>query len=207
MADLKPQPESSWLLIILWTLSVLVAIVSLRFLVAEIELVMPFMLHHFEARPISLYLHIGLAPVALILLPVQFHRRLRECRPKMHKWTGRLYAITVLVAGVAGFVLGLNTEAGPVASLGFMSLGLVWIGSTTRAVYLAMQRRITEHRAWMIRSAALTVSAVTLRLYLPIGELTIGFETAYPMIAWLCWVPNLLVAEWLLRVRPRLQAA
>jgi hypothetical protein len=26
--------------------------------------------------------------------------------------------------------------------------------------------------------------------------LHIPFEEAYPAIAWLCWVPNLMVAEW-----------
>ena len=55
----------------------------------------------------------------------------------------------------------------------------------------------------MIRSAALTLAAVTLRLYLPIGVITVGFEASYPVIAWICWVPNLLAAEWLLRREAR----
>jgi hypothetical protein len=39
---------------------------------------------------------------------------------------------------------------------------------------------------------------VTLRLYLPLsGAIGIPFDDAYPAIAWLCWVPNLVVAEWL----------
>ena len=35
-----------------------------------------------------------------------------------------------------------------------------------------------------------------LRIYLPLS-LTAGFDCAdsYPVIAWLCWVPNLLVAQ------------
>jgi hypothetical protein len=55
-----------------------------------------------------------------------------------------------------------------------------------------------SHRAWMIRSYALCLAAVTLRLYLPLfGLAGLPFEVAYPAIAWLCWVPNLVVAEWL----------
>jgi hypothetical protein len=48
----------------------------------------------------------------------------------------------------------------------------------------------------MIRSYALTAAAITLRMYLPLSfALKIPFEIGYPAIAWLCWVPNLLVAE------------
>jgi len=50
---------------------------------------------------------------------------------------------------------------------------------------------------------ALTFAAVTLRLYLPVLGGTLGFETGYPIVAWLCWVPNLIVAEWILRRRAR----
>ena len=48
---------------------------------------------------------------------------------------------------------------------------------------------------------ALTLAAVTLRLYLPFAALgPIPFFDAYRAIAFLCWVPNLLLAEvWLKR--------
>jgi hypothetical protein len=51
----------------------------------------------------------------------------------------------------------------------------------------------------MIRNFSLTFAAVTLRIYVPLSiALGIPFEQAYPAIAWLCWVPNLAVAEWAL---------
>jgi len=55
----------------------------------------------------------------------------------------------------------------------------------------------------MIRSWALTLSAVTLRLYLSaIPVLGLDFVDAYRAISFLCWVPNLLLAEaWLAGVR------
>jgi hypothetical protein len=54
----------------------------------------------------------------------------------------------------------------------------------------------------MIRSYALTLAAVTLRLYLPSSQLAgLPFTVAYPAISWLCWVPNLLIAEWFVRAR------
>ena len=54
----------------------------------------------------------------------------------------------------------------------------------------------------MIRSYALTYAAVTLRIYLPLSLMAaLPMQAAYPAIAWLCWVPNLLVAEWYVRSR------
>jgi hypothetical protein len=49
----------------------------------------------------------------------------------------------------------------------------------------------------MVRNFSLTFAAVTLRLYIPASVFAgIDFAVAYPIIAWLCWLPNLLVAEW-----------
>ncbi len=184
---------------LLWFLSIAIALGSLRFLIADIALVMPAMLHHALDRPVLLYCHIAVAPVALALLPFQFSTKLRLRRPSLHRWLGRLYGVAILIAGVAGFFLGLKTDQGLLAATGLMGLAIAWLATTAVAVFLAIQRNIGAHRRWMIRSAALTASAVTLRLYLPVGELTVGFENAYPLICWLCWVPNLIFAEVLIQ--------
>ncbi len=48
----------------------------------------------------------------------------------------------------------------------------------------------------MIRNFALTFAAVTPRLWLPACVASgLPFEIAYPAIAWVCWLPNLVVAE------------
>jgi hypothetical protein len=52
----------------------------------------------------------------------------------------------------------------------------------------------------MIRSYPLTLAAVTLRTYLPLSlALGVPFANAYRVISWLCWVPNIVLAEWLVR--------
>ena len=51
----------------------------------------------------------------------------------------------------------------------------------------------------MTRSFALTYAAVMLRIYLPLAMIVgLDFAQAYPAIAWLCWVPNLAVAQLLI---------
>jgi len=182
-----------------WILSLAVALVSWRFLVLGVELSMPIMAHHIEPRAFSLYAHIGLAPVALAVMPFQFSTRLRNSRPRLHRWLGRVYALSILLSGLGGLHLALTTTSGPFAASGFALLSVLWIAITGRAIWLAMQHRFTEHRAWMIRSASLTFAAVTLRLYLPILTGLFGFEAGYPPLAWISWVPNLILVEYWLR--------
>ena len=64
----------------------------------------------------------------------------------------------------------------------------------------AVAGQYATHRRWMIRSLSLTFAAVTLRLMLPMIPLTgLAFVEGYRAISFLCWVPNLLLAELWLR--------
>ena len=50
----------------------------------------------------------------------------------------------------------------------------------------------------MVRNFSLTFAAVTLRLWLPGMVISgVSMDVAYPVVAWLCWVPNLILAEML----------
>ena len=52
----------------------------------------------------------------------------------------------------------------------------------------------------MVINFSLTFAAVTLRIGLGIGFASgIPFEIFYPSLAWICWVPNLLVALIIIR--------
>jgi uncharacterized membrane protein (DUF2068 family) len=60
-------------------------------------------------------------------------------------------------------------------------------------------RQFASHRRWMIRSWALTLAAVTMRIYIPLFEVAdLPEMPAYRAISFLCWVPNLLIAELML---------
>lgn len=186
-----------------WFLCLGVALASWRFLVGGVEATMDFVAYHAVQRPLAFYAHVGLAPVALALMPFQFSTRLRARRPRLHRWLGRGYCVAILIAGTGGLLMALGTTAGPVASIGFALLAVIWLASTAQGIRLAMARRFDEHRVWMIRSAALTFAAVTLRLYLPLlFSSGLPQAEAYTLVAWLCWVPNLVVAEWLILSRP-----
>lgn len=165
------------------------------------SLVHPEMKADFVAHPVGVYCHVFAAAVALLLGPFQFSARLRRTRLRLHRWMGRVYlGVGVLLGGLSGLYLAAFAFGGPVARVGFAALALCWLYSGWRA-YIAIRRGlIDEHRKWMVRNFALAFAAVTLRIYLPIAIVAgVDFAVAYPVIAWLCWLPNLLAAEWLRR--------
>ena len=151
--------------------------------------------------PLGLQIHIAASSLALIVGAFQFWKPLRMRRPTLHRWNGRVYVAACLLGGVAGGAIALYSSAGPVAGWGFFILAVLWVPFTLLALAAAMRRDFVAHQRWMIRSFALTFGAVTLRLYLPIGVMTVGFDTAYPIIAWLAWVPNLIAVEIWLRTK------
>jgi uncharacterized membrane protein len=154
--------------------------------------------------PLVVLAHFAGGGIALALGPFQFSASQRARRPVRHRWMGRVYVSAILVGGTAGLVLSGLSQGGVVAHTGFALLAVCWLLSTT-AAFMAIRRGDTLiHQQWMTRSFALTLAAVTLRLYLPLS-LAAGapFEVAYPVIAWACWVPNLAVAEWVFVPRAR----
>ncbi|KPU84640.1 hypothetical protein JI58_02780 [Marinosulfonomonas sp. PRT-SC04] len=191
-------------ILIMAVLSGLVALGTYRFLLLGLPMSFQEMIGHIDQRRVASLLHISVAPVALVLGSLQLFPRLRARKPALHRWVGRVYGGSILIAGGAGLVVAPGAAGGIVVSLGFGLLAVLWLGITANAVRLAVIGRIAQHRRWMYRSFALTFSAVTLRLYL-LGFMAAGFSytEASIYLAWICWVPNLLFAEWFVRRFPR----
>jgi uncharacterized membrane protein len=187
--------------ILLWFFSVGVAVYAVlayTFLPLGTT-VEPGMRAGFAAHATGVYLHAFAASVALLLGPLQFSARFRQDHARVHRWLGRVYlSVGVLVGGVSALYLAQFAYGGPIARIGFGTLALAWLYTGLRAFLAIRAGAVSEHRRWMTRNFALTFAAVMLRLYLPVAVVAgADFERAYAIIAWLCWVPNLLVAEWL----------
>ncbi len=187
---------------ILWgggaLLGTVVALVSYRYL-AAVGPVPPVIATNQFRHP-WLWIHVAGAATALLLGPAQFLPGLRARFRRLHRWSGRVYAVACLIGGASGLVLALGASTGPVSTAGFGILSGLWIVTTAQAWRMALRRDFAAHRAWMIRSFALTFAAVTLRLYLPVLMLLpVSFEDGYPAVSFLSWMPNLAAAEFYLR--------
>lgn len=153
----------------------------------------------------AFYTHIALGGLALAIGWTQFVARLRLKRPGAHRLLGKVYIGAVLLSGLTGVYVGFFATGGVIAASGFVSLGVVWLYTTVSAYRLIKHRQLEEHQLMMTYSYAACFAAVTLRLWMPILIPTLGdFVSAYRVVAWLCWLPNLGVAY--LISRGRLQA-
>lgn len=164
----------------------------------------PEMRANFLAHPWGIYIHVFAAMAALIVGPLQFSSRLRAGRPKLHRMLGRFYlGVGVGVGGASGLYMAQLAFGGVATRLAFTLLAIAWLYTGWRAYAAIRVRDVPTHREWMVRNFALTLAAVTLRIELPLLVISgLAFETAYVVVAWLCWAPNLVAAElWLARAR------
>ena len=108
--------------------------------------------------------------------------------------------ISVLTSGACGIYLSFFATGGWITGLGFFLLGVFWIFFTLRAYMAARAVDLTKHEGYMIYSFAACFAAVTLRIWMPILVLIFGeFLIAYRIVAYLCWVPNLVFAYFWVR--------
>lgn len=144
---------------------------------------------------IGFYTHIFFAGLALLIGWTQFSSKLRNKNIAVHQMTGKVYVVSALVSSLAGIYIGIFATGGLVSSMGFICLGVIWFYTTLLAYLNIRNKRIAQHQKMMIFSYAACFAGVTLRIWLPILTNIFGdFITAYTIVAWLCWVPNLIVA-------------
>lgn len=150
-------------------------------------------------------LHVATSSAVLLAGFTQFWPWLRHKQPRWHRRFGYLYVVGVLVlAAPSGLVLAIYAAGGWPTQLCFVILGILWMVSTILALRFAIQRQWRPHQAWMIRSYALTLAALSLRTWkLGLYELAPYWDWLtprhiYQLEAWLGWVVNLLIAELLI---------
>jgi hypothetical protein len=190
-----------WLTLVSSVAVAVYAIVGYAFLTPG-QTVHPAMKAAYAAYPWRIIIHVAASLVALAVGPWQFIAALRR-RKALHRGLGFIYFLAVFVGGISGFFTAFIAQGGFISQAGFVVLSLLWVGSAVAALRAIKRGDYLAHEAWAIRSFALAFSAVTIRLQLGAGFATgQRFEDFYWMLSWTCWIPNLIVAEWLIRRRP-----
>lgn len=185
--------------VVMMLLAAFVAFVATRYFWLGPELAAPPPLLEMVVQRQTLFLfHIGGGLIALFVGAWNFLERSRNRFLNLHRWLGRIYLVSVLAGGIAGFFLSFTASSGLTARIGFGMLAVLWLATAIFAYLRIRAYDIESHRRWMIRNYALTFAAVTLRLWLPFLMATGNdFPSAYATVAWLSWVPNLLIAEFI----------
>ena len=165
-----------------------------------------------EVKSISLYIyifyvHVITSIVTLLAGFTQFNSLITRRFPKIHVALGRIYVYTVLVvAAPSGIYIGWYANGGITSKIAFISLGILWWLFTLIGVLKIKRKNLILHSKWMHRSFALACSAITLRLWkvILVYLLQPSPMELYQIIAWLGWIPNLLLIEYYLtkKIKP-----
>lgn len=153
---------------------------------------------------ISFYGHIIFGGLALLIGWLQFSQKLRRKNIKIHRTIGKTYMIAVLISGICGLFIALYATGGIISKLGFFTLGIIWLSTTVLGFKAIKKGNVELHKEFMIFSYAACFAAVTLRIWLPVLTSVMGeFIGAYRIVAWLSWVPNIIVAFFIVRKNKR----
>jgi len=146
----------------------------------------------------AFYVHVITSCFCLIAGFTQFSNSLLKKHPKIHRWMGVLYVgVILLFSGSSGIIMSFYANGGLISQIAFMTLSILWLTFTFLGFYHIKSGNIKSHQKYMLRSYALTLSALTLRAW-KLG-IVLLFRPhpmdAYMIVAWLGWVPNLIVIE------------
>ena len=147
------------------------------------------------------YIHVYSAIFILLSGFFQFNDTLLKKHPLLHRNLGKLYVFVILfLSAPSGLFIGLFANGGFFSKISFVTLSILWFYFTYKGFISIKNKNIPLHKAFMLRSFALTFSAITLRFWKVI--LVYLFHPApmdlYQIIAWLGWIPNLLIVEYYL---------
>jgi uncharacterized membrane protein len=144
------------------------------------------------------YAHVLVAGIILLIGILQIHPVLGLRSRKLHKALGKIYVGGILFfAAPGGLIMSLYINRGPWVLWSFLLQCSLWFAFTYLSYHHIRKGDIQAHRQWMLRSYALTLAAITLRVFVFLSSWSfdLGQPSAYAAIAWLSWVPNLVICE------------
>lgn len=157
---------------------------------------------HFWRERGWVLLHITSGTTALLLGPWQFSRRIRQRYLQLHRISGRIYLIAIVLGAVAAFRLAVATPFGHAWSFGLAMLAIAWLTTSAMAYYAVRKRQIQIHREWMVRSYVVTFAFVTFRVLNDFPPMLTWLPEAdrANVSIWACWAVPLLFTEVILQL-------
>lgn len=149
-----------------------------------------------RAHSASFTPHALAGAAVLITGPLQFNQFLRQYFTWLHRTCGLVYIAAVWVSSIASLFSAAFFDVSIFAKASFILLASLWFAITTKAYWLIRKRQFAQHRAWMIRSFALSLFFVTFSFWVPgLAVTSLPADISYGLAVTLSWALNLLIAE------------
>jgi len=173
-----------------------------------------FPLKHFNEKEWSkpfgplLIVHIVFGMIAILMGPFQFFPFVRKKYPYIHRFTGRVYLLSVLIAAIVATFLAINhniiLQRRVVFGTGLLGLAVAWFLTSGMAFWAIKTRNFVQHREWMVRSYVVTCGFTVYRILVVTLNSYVQFDYGKEMsgiMAWACWSVPLLIVEVFLQAK------
>ncbi|MFC6334452.1 DUF2306 domain-containing protein [Paenibacillus septentrionalis] len=148
-----------------------------------------------------MYIHVAFACVAMAAGLLNFSERMFEKSRKLHRFTGYVYIISVLIVVLSSGYMAPYATGGKISSMGFNALNIIWLIITATALIYMKKKQITKHRNWMIRSYAFCFTNMMIHLITTIFHkgLDFSYASSYTIGIYGSIASLLLIAELVIR--------
>lgn len=146
----------------------------------------------------AFFSHVYTSIFVLIVGVTQFSDFIREKLRGLHKLLGKLYiGLVLIIASPSGLIMAYYAIGGFWSKLSFCIQAILWFFFTYKAYRFVKFSNWAGHRNYMLRSYALTLSAISLRLlkWLMVSTVALPPMDTYKIVAWCGWILNLLIVE------------
>ncbi|WP_264558137.1 DUF2306 domain-containing protein [Flavobacterium sp. N2270] len=147
---------------------------------------------------IAFFTHVYTSIFLVLIGWIQFWTFFRKKYTNLHRLIGKFYILIILMfSGPSALIMGCFANGGIYSKISFIILSILWLLFTYMSYSYAKNQNFREHQKFAIRSFALTLSAISLRLFKYIIVFLfhpLPMDT-YRIVSWLGWVFNLIIAE------------
>ncbi len=154
-----------------------------------------------------LFVHTVFGIIATLVGPFQFVPAIRNRYWNLHRSLGKIYLISVGIAALSAIYLSLTSAITISYTIGLIVGALVWLFTGTMAYRLIRQKKVQQHRQWMVRNYVVTFFFIIffgfydLFMFLGIGN----FEQLASILPWACLIIPLTVTEFILSIKNNVQ--
>ncbi|WP_162250464.1 MULTISPECIES: DUF2306 domain-containing protein [unclassified Lysobacter] len=151
----------------------------------------------FWARRGWLWTHLAGGALTIILGLIQFLTQWPRAYSRLHRWTGRVYMTSMLIACVGATGLIATSPAPFAIRAAFAATALAWLTTALIGVIAIRGRRVPSHRRWMVRNYLVTLAPITFRALIKVpGMMELAPPPVMiPILLWLSWLLPLLICE------------
>ena len=145
------------------------------------------------------FMHRVLGAIYLVIGLLQFNISFRNKFIGLHRLLGKIFILLTLTAGASAIILVLFVPfSGPLESIPVFLFATIMLYSIYRAYKHIRKKEIMQHKAWMLKTYAIGLGIVPLRIiaFILLNTTTIEDQNVLILSMYLGWGLSFAVAMW-----------